>query len=193
MRKQPRQGRSRATTDAILDAAAHILGERGWAGLTTNAAAEVAGVSIGSLYQYFPNKLALIEAVRRRHFEDVLGVLRAASDSKLTRTRRIETLVDGMMAIHSRFPAAHRVLLEESPRSEDARPAHDHFQMKCREAYETFVGVNSRGEGDVRLAAQVLSGALSGAVHDAARNGTLASPALRTQILHLVGSYLSRH
>lgn len=190
MRKQPRQGRSRATTDAILDAAAHILGKRGWAGLTTNAAAEVAGVSIGSLYQYFPNKLALVEAVRRRHFDEVLTVLRTASDSKVARVRRIETLVDGMIAIHSRYPAAHRVLIEESPRSEDARPTHDRFQMECREAYEVFIDVNARSERDIGVAAQVLSGALSGAVHDAARNGTLTSLSLRTQLLHLVGSYL---
>src|SRR5580658_582762 len=120
MRKRPQQARSRATIDAILDAAAHILGERGWAGLTTNAVAEAAGVSIGSLYQYFPNKLALIEAVRRRHFEEVLAVLRAASDGGTPRKRRIAALVDGMIAVHSRYPAAHRVLLEESPR--DAPP-----------------------------------------------------------------------
>jgi AcrR family transcriptional regulator len=76
----PQEARSRATIDAILDAAAHILGERGWAGLTTNAVAEVAGISIGSLYQYSPNKLAMIEAAHRRHFDQVLAVLRAAAD-----------------------------------------------------------------------------------------------------------------
>ena len=113
MRKEPRQARSRATTDAMLDAAARILGDRGWAGLTTNAVAETAGVSIGSLDQYFPNKLALIEAVRRRHFDEVLAVLRAAADDRRTRRQRVEALVDGMIAVHSRYPAAHRVLLEE--------------------------------------------------------------------------------
>lgn len=95
MRKEPRQARSRATTAAILDAAAHSLGERGWAGLTTNAAAEIASVRIGSLYQYFPNKLALIEAVRRRHFDGVLAVLSAAADTRKTRTDRIGALADG--------------------------------------------------------------------------------------------------
>jgi AcrR family transcriptional regulator len=80
MRKRPQQARSRATIDAILDAAAHILGKCGWAGLTTNAVAEAAGASIGSLYQYFPDKLALIDAVRQRHFDDVLAVLHAAAN-----------------------------------------------------------------------------------------------------------------
>jgi AcrR family transcriptional regulator len=138
MRKEPRQARSRATTDAMLDAAAHILGDRGWTGLTTNAVAEIAGVSIGSLYQYFPNKLALIEAVRRRHFDEVLVVLRAAADDRMTRRKRVEALVDGMIAVHSRYPAAHRVLLEESPRGADTRGAHDRFEVECRKGYETL-------------------------------------------------------
>ena len=81
MRKEPRQERSRDTVEAIVEASARILGRRGWAGLTTNGVAEAAGVSIGSLYQYFPNKLALVEAVRRRHFHDVLTALRIADDA----------------------------------------------------------------------------------------------------------------
>lgn len=60
MRKEPRQARSRATVEIIVRAGARVLGDRGWAGFTTNQVAEVAGVSIGSLYQYFPDKLALM-------------------------------------------------------------------------------------------------------------------------------------
>jgi AcrR family transcriptional regulator len=56
MRKQPSQARSKATVDAIVEAAARILGDQGWAGFTTNKVAEAAGVSIGSYYQYFPDK-----------------------------------------------------------------------------------------------------------------------------------------
>jgi AcrR family transcriptional regulator len=192
MRKAPQQARSRATIEAVLDAAARILGERGWMGLTTNAAAEVAGVSIGSLYQYFPNKLALVEAVRQRHFDEVLAVLRAAADNKVTRERRIEALVDGMIAVHSRYPAAHRVLLEESPRGGDARLAHDRFDVECRAAFEALVKANSRRTTDVRIVAQVLAGAIVGAVHEAARQGTLGSPILRNQIVDLARSYLSK-
>lgn len=192
MRKEPRQARSRATTDAVLDAAAHILGERGWAGLTTNAVAELAGVSIGSLYQYFPNKLALIEAVRRRHFDDVLAVLRAAADEKTSRQRRIVALVDGMITIHSRYPAAHRVLLEESPRGADSRDTYDVFETACRKGYEALFRVNLRRATDVRVGAQVLAGAVAGAVHEAARQGTLASPVLRAELINLVELFLSK-
>jgi AcrR family transcriptional regulator len=191
MRKAPRQARSRATIDAMLDAAAHILGDRGWTGLTTNAVAEIAGVSIGSLYQYFPNKLALIEAVRRRHFDEVLAVLRAAADDRMTRRQRVEAaLVDGMIAVHGRYPAAHRVLLEESPRGADTRGVHDRFEAECRKGYEALFKANARAASDVRIGAQVLAGAVAGAVHEAARQGTLGSPVLKKELVALVHAYL---
>jgi AcrR family transcriptional regulator len=191
MRKDPRQARARATIDAILDAAAHILGERGWVGLTTNAAAETAGISIGSLYQYFPNKLALVEAVRRRHLDEVLAVLRVAADDNVARSHRIEALVDGMIAVHCRYPAAHRVLLEESPRGEDSRGAHDFFEMEFRKGYEAIFKANSHRTTDARIGAQVLAGAVAGAVHEAARQGTLSSPIFRQEIFVLAESYLA--
>ena len=62
-RKQPRQARSAETVRIIVEAAARILEEAGLGGFTTNAVAERAGVSIGSLYQYFPGKDALIGAL----------------------------------------------------------------------------------------------------------------------------------
>lgn len=65
-RKRPRQARSLATFEAILEAAVRILESLGFAGFNTNAVAERAGVSIGSLYQYFPSKDALIVELIRR-------------------------------------------------------------------------------------------------------------------------------
>jgi AcrR family transcriptional regulator len=192
MRKEPQQQRAQVTIEALLDAAAHILGTRGWAGLTTNAVAELAGVSIGSLYQYFPNKLAVIEAVRRRHFEQVLGVLRAAADIRTPRQRRIAALVDGMIAIHSRHPAAHRVLLEESPRGADLRGMHDRFAEQCRRGYEALFRANCRAADDeVSVGALILAGAVAGAVHEAAHRGVLASAVFRRAFITLVGSFLS--
>jgi AcrR family transcriptional regulator len=65
-RKQPRQARARHTVEAIIEASARILEEQGHGGFTTNAAAELAGVSIGTLYQYFPDKNALLGALITR-------------------------------------------------------------------------------------------------------------------------------
>ena len=66
MRKTPAQARSRATIDAILTAATRLLFEIGYEKTTTNKIAEVAGVSIGSLYEYFPGKEAIFVEIRRR-------------------------------------------------------------------------------------------------------------------------------
>jgi AcrR family transcriptional regulator len=196
MRKLPRQARALATTDAILDAAAHLLGERGWLALTTNAVAEAAGVSIGSLYQYFPNKLALIEAVRRRHFDDILAVLHAASDADTPRGRRIASLVDGMIAVHSRYPAAFRVLLDECPQSDDARRTHDFFAREWRKRYEAIFEVNARrAPGSIDesgIGASLLAGAVAGSVHEAVRRGALDSPLVRQELLTIVQAYLDR-
>lgn len=65
-RKQPRQARSRETVERVLAASARVFRERGYAGATTNHIAEQAGVSVGSLYQFFPHKAALLHALRER-------------------------------------------------------------------------------------------------------------------------------
>jgi AcrR family transcriptional regulator len=176
MRKAPRQARSRATIEIILEGAARILGERGWAATTTNAVAATAGVSIGSLYQYFPNKLALVEAVRRRHFDEVLAVLRAATDAATPRARRVAAFVDGMIAVHRRFPAAHRVLLEEAPRDAASEATHRRFETEYRSGCDAFFTANRRGDTAV----------------DAARLGLLASPLFRRELIALVESSLAR-
>src|SRR5687767_7904108 len=59
-RIDPRHSRARATVDAIIVAAARILADHGYAGLTTNKVAQRAGVSVGSLYQYFPSKESIL-------------------------------------------------------------------------------------------------------------------------------------
>lgn len=77
-RKRPRQARSAATVEAIVEAAAHILEEHGPEGFNTNAVARRAGVSIGSLYQYFPGKEALVAELSERAARALLDELDAA-------------------------------------------------------------------------------------------------------------------
>jgi AcrR family transcriptional regulator len=194
MRKVPRQERSRGTVEAIVEATTRILGERGWGGLTTNEVAEVAGVSIGSLYQYFPDKLALIEAVRRRHFDDVLAALRTADDNAKPLPQRIECIVQAMIGLHSRNPAVHGVLLEEAPRSRESKMAHEEFEAEYLSRYEALIAAGRRTpvSASRKIAAQVLSAAIAGVVHDAARRGTLNSPALKHELVEMVSAYLCR-
>ncbi|MEE5131964.1 TetR/AcrR family transcriptional regulator [Pseudomonas alliivorans] len=119
-RKIPAQARSRATVDAIIQAATYILTKVGWDGLTTNAIAERAGVNIGSLYQFFPNKEAIIAELQRRHAADtrtdlleVLHVLPAQPSLRDALTLIIEMIV----AEHRVAPALHKAIHEELPRT----------------------------------------------------------------------------
>ena len=117
-RKEAHQERSRATVDAIMRAAARILVRDGYEGATTNHIAEAAGVSVGSLYQYFPNKEAIVAALLDRHLEETMQWLRqsavAAMEQPLEEAAR--TLIDGLIAVHRVDPELHRVFVEELPR-----------------------------------------------------------------------------
>jgi len=77
-RKSPSQARSAASVDAVLKATIQVLLKVGKENLTTTRVAARAGVSVGTLYQYFPNKSALLRAVLRRHLEEVGAVLETA-------------------------------------------------------------------------------------------------------------------
>ena len=77
-RKTPQQARSNASVHAILQATLQVLRKHGKARLTTTRVAERAGVSVGTLYQYFPNKTALLQAVLRHHLSGVGDAVEAA-------------------------------------------------------------------------------------------------------------------
>lgn len=75
MKKKPKQGRSNATVDAILQASTQLLISQGYQFVTTNGIAEKAGVSIGSVYEYFPGKEAIFAEVRRREDRRLLELV----------------------------------------------------------------------------------------------------------------------
>lgn len=192
MRKEPRQARSRATVDAIVQAGAHILSTHGWAGFNTNDVAGTAGVSIGSLYQYFPDKQALIEAIRQRHLSDVLAVLPKPDAAEKPIAQLVAGLVEGMIAAHSVHPALHRVLLEKVPPHTGSGSAQAVFEAEYLSRYRALVVAcpRARGKAANETMVQVLSATVEGVIHSAARNGTLQSPALKRELIHLVKAYL---
>lgn len=118
-RRTPAQSRSRASVDAILTAATYVLGERGFAGATTNRIAVRAGVNVGTLYRYFPSKDALLGALVEREARATLD----AVDAALERTARqpiddvIAALFEATLAPSQLDARVHRELVEQLGRS----------------------------------------------------------------------------
>jgi AcrR family transcriptional regulator len=110
VKKEPRQARSKASVQAMVQACARILESRGYAGLSTNAIAEVAGVSIGSVYEYFPGK----DAIVARLVQDMVAEARTMLEGRLALTDSRNDLNSAMQyflgAIY-RLMRKHRELL----------------------------------------------------------------------------------
>ncbi|MZR64415.1 TetR/AcrR family transcriptional regulator [Alcanivorax sp. DP30] len=118
MKKEPRQARSRASVQAMVEACARILEERGYAGLTTNAVAEVAGVSIGSLYEYFPGKEAIVARLCGALLADVSSTLNARlelTDSREDVHRAMRHLIGALHGLVRQHRKLLRVLIFQVP------------------------------------------------------------------------------
>ena len=117
-RKKPRQARARETVEVILAATARVLANEGHGKATTNRIAQVAGVSVGSLYQYFPNRDALFAALVERHAEEMWTLVETrlrglAAKPVAAAVREMVVLV---MQAHASNPRLHRALNEQVPR-----------------------------------------------------------------------------
>ena len=121
VRREPTQGRARATVEAILEATAQLLTEIGFAETTTNKVAERAGVSVGSLYQYFTDKEAILATLFERHVRVGLPRIEAAlaqlADPGRPLHEGLAELVAAVVAAHELSPRLHQVLFDEVPRS----------------------------------------------------------------------------
>ncbi|MBS0222185.1 MAG: TetR family transcriptional regulator [Proteobacteria bacterium] len=118
-RKHASQERSRATVDALVEATARLLVREGFDKASTNRIAQEAGVSVGSLYQYYPSKEALVAAVIDRHNGELMQVVRAAlvEVASLPIEKALRRLVATAIDAHRVDPKLHRVLAEQIPRT----------------------------------------------------------------------------
>jgi len=116
-RKSPRQRRARATVEVIVEAAARILETAGPEGFNTNAVAARAGVSVGSLYQYFPSKQALVAELSRRNAETALAGLAQAAERTRGRPmlERLRAFTAFAIAQQGERPRLSRVLDQLEP------------------------------------------------------------------------------
>jgi AcrR family transcriptional regulator len=117
-RKEPGQARSQETVDVILESSARILESDGLRGFNTNAIAAKAGVSIGSLYQYFPNKdsivLALIGSFERAFHDTVVKAVQDGKGKALE--SRLRLVIQALVSAHYYRPRLNRVLETEEER-----------------------------------------------------------------------------
>ncbi|HEX2889412.1 TetR/AcrR family transcriptional regulator [Vineibacter terrae] len=118
-RKHATQERSRATVDALVEATARILVKEGFDKASTNRIAQKAGVSIGSLYQYYPSKEALVAAVVDRHHQELMQIIRdaLAEVAALPLEDAVRRLVTVAIEAHRIDPRLHRVVAEQIPRT----------------------------------------------------------------------------
>jgi AcrR family transcriptional regulator len=116
-RREPKQLRSRQTVEDVLEAVPLVVKRHGTRAMTTNRIAETAGVSVGSLYQYFPDKRAIFAALHDRHVDEVqrvMGQTTAAYASAPLGEFTCE-LVRGLLSLHAAFPELHDVVSSAVP------------------------------------------------------------------------------
>jgi len=199
-RKQAAQERSRATVVALVEATARILVREGFDKASTNRIAEVAGVSVGSLYQYFPSKEALVVAVVERHRREIMAAVGGtlAEIVSLPVAAAVPRLVAVAIEGHRVDPALHRVLAEQIPR---VGPL-EHIDPVNRAAHALFLAYleSHRDElrvPDVGLAAFICATAIEALAHNAVlhhgeMNSDAAVEALVEETTRLIVGYLMR-
>jgi AcrR family transcriptional regulator len=194
-RKLPQQARSEATVEAILQAAAQVFERHGYATGTTNRIAARAGVSIGSLYQYFPSKDAILLALARRHLAEGTTLLRPHLDRLQTGCPLDEVLpevVEAMVALHASAPQLHRVLFEETPLPETLRAELDATEDALVEIVAgSLQDLPGAAVTDRRLEARVIVSAIEGLTHRLVlRPAGASSELIAAEVTALVRGYL---
>lgn len=183
-RKEPQQQRSAATRARILDAAARVFAEHGYSAGTTNRIAAEARVSVGSLYQYFPNKDSILVELVRRHMAD--GTRRLA-EALATDADPIDAAVDAVLANHVDDPRLHQVLFEEAPRPPELLAELHALEERAVQQVATLLGRD-------RLTAWLAVAMVESLVHRyvSSHPGRVDAPAFAAELKQAVRAYLGR-
>ncbi|MFJ7280568.1 TetR/AcrR family transcriptional regulator [Kitasatospora sp. NPDC098663] len=167
-RKQPRQVRAELTRQRVLDAAARVFAEYGYAAGTTNRIAERAGVSIGSLYQYYPNKDAILVELLTRHLD--AGMAAGPLDQDELLPESVEGImrfhVHNVIANHGDDPQLLRVMMEQGPRAPELlERVADSEQRRIAYARKLFRNHPDVRVADVDIAARLVVSTVEMVVH----------------------------
>jgi len=188
-RKAAKQARSAETMRVILAAAARILERQGHEGFTTNAVAEHAGVSIGSLYQYFPSKDALIGALIVQE-TSVLVAEAAAGCRQPTGRGAIQSFIAAAVAHQLRRPALARLLdFEEArlPLDPDTQRVAGELHSMLADALER---PDLQPQPEPAVAAADVFAIVKGMVDAAGERGNQEAQALQERVTRAVFGYL---
>lgn len=190
-RKKPRQERSAATVAAITQAAAYIFRKRGYAATTTNAIAERAGVNIASLYQYFPNKEAILGALLKDHAE---ATRRAVTEVMAQHAGKglianIRAIAKSVQATHAIEPELHEIFTVEAARLgfQPFDTEYDHVFVAARAQF-----IRESGLRDPALALWIVETCVHAVFHQAfaERRDQANSDLLVDEIVRLVVPFL---
>ncbi|WP_370248320.1 TetR/AcrR family transcriptional regulator [Nocardioides sp.] len=195
MRKTPRQARSRAMVERLVAAGRDVLVAHGYDGFTTNKVADAAGVSPGSLYQYFPDKAAILDVVLDRWSDEVAERVAAALADRIGATGPAmgHAVADALLAALEADAAVLRVVTEELPAAHLARQrrALEQRVIQLAGAYLAGLGVDDATLRQQRAWVVVL------AVEQLAVRWVLDQPAALSradavaEIARLAGTYLA--
>ena len=200
-RKQPRQRRAHETRARILDAARAVFEEHGYAHGTTNRIAEAAGLSVGSLYQYFPNKDAILVELVDAHIEaGTAAVLEALPGEgaggwdAIGLDEVVGPVVTAMVDLHADGRGLHRVLFEEAPRPPEQLARLRSLERDLTALLATRLASHPDvAVADPALAARLTIDVIESLVHRIATDATsgIADDVLAREITRLVVAYLT--
>lgn len=194
-RRAPRQDRALDTVDTIFEAAARILQSEGKDAFNTNHIAERAGISIGTLYQYFPNKNAILVALARRESERVRkAVLKAVTTSDVggePERIAVRALINGFAGRHRARRILLEILLAEGGGAELAKPVEEIAQILGATGDSPVL---AHGKPLTPVSLFVLTRAVIGVIREATTEGSafLGTPELEDELVRLIQGYLAK-
>ena len=197
-RRRPSQERSRFTVDAILDAAAQVFEARGFAEGTTNRIAERAGVSVGSLYEYFPTKdavaVALAERELERERESLLATLDGGGEGAEGVDALLRRLVEAVLELHTRRSALFRILADESAHPPELHACVLRFEASLAHALEGELRRRGAAPHDPDTAAHLVVQTVESLAHRFVLRGIHDLPRERfvEETTRLLAGYLGR-
>jgi AcrR family transcriptional regulator len=187
MRKSPSQQRAQETVSIIIEAAARILERDGPVAFNTNAVAELAGISIGTLYHYFQNKDAILIAMAREELHAHQTVLVEA----VTEARSVREIVKALISVSTRRLKAREIatntLIARELGDELAKPLQATVEaLQSTEAWSPLLPDSPIG---LFVLTRAVNGVIAGAVRE--RSDLLSSESLEDELVRLIERYLA--